>query len=116
MSLLRRFGYYFFGVALGSMLVYVMLIRDRDFPAWLPEDRVLEEIAVDSIAIAENLTVTFSDRVLRSKLEDAEVHFKKSIVRNEPCREYQIETALEHMRFKLCDSVPELILYDLKEQ
>ena len=97
------------------MLVYVMLIRDRDFPAWLPEDRVLEELAADSIAIAEGLHLTFSDSTLRSKLEDADVLFKKSIVRNEPCREYQIETALEHMRFKLCDSIPELIQYEAKQ-
>lgn len=115
MSLLRRFGYYLFGVALGSMLVYVMLIRDRDFPAWLPEDRVLEELSTDSIAIAKDLNINFSDSVLRAKIADAEVHFKQSIVRNEPCREYQIETALEHMRFKLCDSIPELIKYESKQ-
>lgn len=114
MSFIQRLGYFVFGAALGSLIVYALLIRDREFPAWLPEDRVIEELSEDTIAIADDLQINFSDSVLKQKMKDADVLFRESIVRNEPCREYQLETDEEQMRFRICEDKTELIQFEPK--
>ncbi|MFM1876198.1 MAG: hypothetical protein RL266_1935 [Bacteroidota bacterium] len=114
MSFIQRLGYFIFGVGLGSMLVYVLLIRDREFPAWLPEDRVIEELTTDTIFVAKAVVINFSDSTLKQKVKEADVLFRESIVRNEPCREYQLETDNERMRFSICKDRTELIQFDPK--
>ena len=39
MKFLDRLGYFGFGVALGCALVYFMLIKERELPAWMPGDK-----------------------------------------------------------------------------
>jgi hypothetical protein len=112
MSFLRRLGYFLLGVTLGSMLVYVLLIRDREFPAWLPEDRVIEELAVDSIIIGNGLELPFADSVLIDKIEASDVLFRESIVRDAPCKEYQLESDAERMRFEICQKQITLIRFE----
>lgn len=111
MNFLQRLGYFAFGAGLGCMLVYALLIRDREFPAWLPEGRVLEELAIDSITIAPNVSINFSDSVLIEKIHNSDVLFRESIVRDKPCKEYQLESDEERMRFKICSGKVELINY-----
>jgi hypothetical protein len=115
MSFLQRLSYFAFGAGLGCVIVYGLLIRDRDFPAWLPGDRVIEELTKQPVVIAPEVGVTFSDSIYKLKMEDADVEFKKSIVRASeihPCREYHLETDLEIMRVRICDSIPKLIAYE----
>lgn len=114
MTFLQRLGYYGFGVGIGCMLVYALLIRNREFPAWTPEGRVLEELTMDTIHIAPELNVQFTDSVLRDKVKHADVRFRESIVRDEPCREYQLDTKKERMRVSICDSIRTLVLYEPK--
>lgn len=111
MNFRQRLGYFGFGVGLGCMLVYGLLIKGRDFPAWLPEGRVLEELAVDSIQIGQGVEITFSDSILIEKIKKSDVLFRESIVKAEPCREYQLQSDEERMRFKICDSYIELSEY-----
>lgn len=114
MSFLRRLGYFLFGAALGSMLVYALLIRDREFPAWLPEDRVLEELAVDSVVIGEGIQLPFPDSVLILKIKGSEVIFGESVVRDRPCKEYQLESEEERMRFEICADQITLIEFEIR--
>lgn len=114
MSFIQRLGYYGFGVGIGCLLVYALLIRDRDFPAWTPEGRVLEELTMDTIFIAPGLNLELTDSVLREKIDNADVLFRKSIVRDEPCREYQLDSKTERMRVSICDSIRTLIQYEPK--
>lgn len=114
MNFFQRLGYLGFGVGLGCLIVYGLLIKDRDFPAWLPEDRVLEELAVDSIIISPDLGIAFSDSVLIEKILDSDVLFRESLVRDVECREYQLESDSERMRFKICDKQIELYQYKAK--
>jgi hypothetical protein len=114
MNFFQRLSYFGFGVGLGCLIVYALLIRDRDFPAWLPEDRVLEELAVDSIIISPELNLNFTDSILKEKILDSDVLFRESVVRDKPCREYQLESEKERMRFKICDTQVELYQYQLK--
>ncbi|MBI1288121.1 MAG: hypothetical protein GC178_11165 [Flavobacteriales bacterium] len=114
MSFLQRFGYYLFGVALGSMLVYVWLIRGRDFPAWTPSGRVLQELAVDSVVIDPGVHLPFADSLLVQHIKACDVKFDESVVRDVPCKEYQLESEKERMRFKVCRSEIRLYEYDPK--
>lgn len=114
MSFLQRFKYYLFGVALGSLIVYGMLIRGREFPAWLPEGRVLEELAVDSVIIADGVQLPFPDSLLIQHIKKSDVLFSQSKVRDTVCKEYQLESDTERMRFRICKNSIELYEYDPK--
>lgn len=111
MSFLTRLSYFVFGVVLGSILVIKLLIRDREFPAWLPEDRVLEELAVDSLIISEAVSLPFSDSILMERIKDSDVLFSESVVRNQRCKEYQLESENERMRFEICPEAITLMEY-----
>lgn len=114
MNFIQRLGYFGFGVGLGCLVVYGLLIKDREFPAWTPEGRVLEELTMDTIFISPELSLEFSDSLLRQKVNNSEVLFRESIVKNEPCREYQLNSDSERMRISICDSVRTLIQYQTK--
>lgn len=110
MTFLQRLGYFGFGLALGCMLVYILLIRDREFPAWTPEGRVLEELAVDSVVIDPAVLLPFPDSLLISRIKASDVRFDQSLVRDVPCREYQLESESDRMRFRICKT--EIRLYE----
>lgn len=114
MNFLHRFKFFAIGVGLGCLVVYGLLIRDRDFPAWLPEDRVLEELAVDSIIIRDGVQLPFADSLLAEHILDSDVIFDESSVRDMACREYQLESDTERMRFKICNKRIELYEYKPK--
>lgn len=48
---LRLFG---FGVILGCVLVYFLLIRGRNFSFWTPGNRVLEKLRLSEISYTQN--------------------------------------------------------------
>ena len=114
MTFFQRFGYFAFGLGMGCILVYILLIRNREFPAWTPEGRVLEELTMDTIFISPDLNFQITDSVLRSKVKHSEVLFRESIVRNKPCREYQLDSKQERMRVSICDSIRTLVQYEPK--
>ena len=111
MSFLRRLGYFAFGVGLGSLLVYALLIRDREFPAWLPEDRVIEQLAVDSVIIANNIRLPFPDSLLVARIKECDVLFDQSDVSDMSCKKYQLASEKERMRFEVCQGEIRLIDY-----
>ncbi len=114
MNFLHRFKFFSIGVGLGCLIVYALLIRDRDFPAWLPSDRVLEELAVDSVIIGNGIQLPFADSLLREHILNSDVLFDESKVRDMACREYQLESEAERMRFKICNKRIELYQYEAK--
>ncbi|MGB0368010.1 MAG: hypothetical protein ACPGU4_04830 [Flavobacteriales bacterium] len=114
MSFTKRLGYFAFGVGLGCMLVYALLIRDREFPAWLPEDRVLEELAVDSVVISASVNLPFADSLLPKRVLECDVLFDESVVRDQPCKEYQLQSEIDKMRFEVCDEKITLTQYEAR--
>ena len=114
MNFLTRLSYFAFGAGLGCLLVYALLIQDREFPAWLPEDRVIEELAVDSVVIAEGVQLPFPDSLLVARIKSSDVLFKESKVRDVECKEYQLESDVERMRFQICKDKIRLIAYEPK--
>ena len=111
MKFLDRLGYFGFGVALGCALVYFMLIKDREFPAWMPGDRVIEELTSYPISIEAGVSVPYSDSLLVEAIKKSKVNFDKSDVRSKPCRTYQLYSKVEHMRLKICDKKVARVAY-----
>ena len=48
----RRISLFIFGTLLGCGLVYVTLMRGRDFPAWTPEGKIKESLQANAIKIS----------------------------------------------------------------
>jgi hypothetical protein len=103
--------YFAFGILLGCGLVYGMLIKDRDFPAWLPGDRVIEELTSHPISVADSVTLPFPDSLLPERINASEVLFKESVVREKPCRTYQLESEIDRLRVRICDSTVTIVGY-----
>jgi hypothetical protein len=114
MNFIQRLGYFGIGIGLGCLIVYALLIRDRDFPAWLPGDRVLEELAIDSVIVANDIQLPFADSLLKEHILNSDVLFDESKVRDMSCREYQLESDTERMRFKICNKQIRLYQFEPK--
>lgn len=111
MKLLHRLKFFLFGVLLGSGIVYMLLIKDRDFPAWLPGDRVIEEMLSYDLTVADSVLLPFADSLLAGHIGQSDVLFKESTVRDQKCRTYQLESSAHRMRVQLCDSVATVVHY-----
>lgn len=112
MKFTDRLMYFAFGILLGCGLVYGMLIKDRDFPAWLPGDRVIEELTSYPISVADSVRLPFSDSLLASRMEDSDVKFRESVVRDQPCRTYQLQSEVDRLRVRICDSTVTIVAYE----
>ncbi len=115
MTLLNRFKFFGIGIAIGSAMVYYMLIKDREFPAWLPSDRVIEELTMYPVRIDGNVELPFPDSLIVEHIRVSDVLFDESKVREKPCREYQLESATERMRLEICDTVVTLLEYGKRQ-
>lgn len=95
MRLLKRFGYYFIGLALGSLLVlFIWQGKDVAFP-YGPDARTLSSIRKKQIeysqeAQSEMLKASIDTTAINSILKTGDVEFSKSKARLKPCAEYYI--------------------------
>ncbi len=110
----RRLKFYLIGVALGCVLVYFMLLKDRERPAWMPKGRVLEQIARSSVIFTDKASCALqmqglSEEEIKTFITDnAQVDFAKSDTRRKPCPMYYIENKNRknlHAKVEVCDSV-----------
>ncbi len=98
MPFARRLALFIFGILLGSVFVYAILIRGRSFPAWLPSDRVMEALRENPIQISARLRcelecLKLENQDVASILadEEADVLFEESDIRGKEKPEYVIE-------------------------
>jgi hypothetical protein len=122
----RRLFLYLVGVGLGFLLVYFMLInnRDRDFAKWLPERRVKENIETSkAILFSENSecllkcindNVEISDSLLINSINNSNINFKESNPRDTLCPEYYFENlelnkTLFNILLSTCDSTTTIL-------
>lgn len=101
MNFITRFSKFFIGFLIGSVLVYILLIKDRDrnLKGWLPGERVTQEIQDQDIiysnrALCQLKCLNLSDEDLSKLIETSKVNFSESQVRKEPCPIYQLESGL----------------------
>lgn len=113
-TLLRRFGYYFIGLALGSLLVlFIWEGKDVAFP-YGPDARTLSSIRKKQIEYSDNAKSMMLEKKLDSTaiwaiLTTGDVDFGKSEPRLKPCAEYHISGSYAERNIGLyiqrCDSI-----------
>lgn len=95
-----RLKFYGLGFGLGCIIVWAMLIKDRERDSWLPEGRVitfLRDVDMDFNSKAKclmdcyQLDESFMDEEFWKK---ADVDFDKSAAHRKPCPEYYISSTL----------------------
>lgn len=96
MNFLNRLKYYLIGVGLGILLV-LAIFKDRNVTSWTPQNRVLRRIQAQPLELNDTASCLLScigqDTVyVKSILENADVNFDKSDVRNGQ-KSYVIEVA-----------------------
>jgi hypothetical protein len=109
-----RFTLYGFGFALGLVLVFFFLGGKNASCNWMPNDRILNIVAQKKISFADEVKETMVTSNIDSLdvmqiLINGEIDFSKSIVKNEPCRNYWIEGKAAQkelvITIELCDSL-----------
>lgn len=124
MDFKRRLRLYLTGVFLGLIVVWFMLFRnrDRDLDAWLPKERVLQELVSNPLTYSQVGQCFMNchgitDSAIVQLLREGEVNFGASKPREEPCKVYAVESpasATDRIRvdFAACDSST-VILYTI---
>ena len=109
-----RFTLYGFGFIIGIILVFFFLGGKNASCNWLPNDRILNIIAQKKISFADEVRQTVNSTDIDSLdvmqvLADGDIDFSKSIVKNEPCRNYWIVGTDAQkelvLTVELCDSL-----------
>ena len=117
-SFLRRLKFYGFGVVLGLALVYVLLIRGRDFGFWTPQNRVLEKIRKTELLFTNNAEcmmqcLNISKGEIRKVIDSlGVVNFDQSNVHTSSCHIYMVEDKDRYeMQFLVesCDSTSTIL-------
>ena len=113
MKLLKRFGYYFIGLSLGSLLVlFIWKGKDVSFP-YGPDARTLSSINKKQIQYSSSAEIAMQKAqidttAINAILQTGDVDFGKSKPRQKPCAEYFIsgEYKGKNIDFyiKRCDS------------
>jgi hypothetical protein len=103
----RRITLFIFGTLLGCFFVWAVLMRGRDFPAWTPEGRVLQQLRENPIRIAPKAACQLKCAALENNdilavLQTAEVLFSESAIRGKETPEYVLEgEGLKKQRLKM---------------
>lgn len=113
MSLARRFLFYFIGIGLGIIFVYLVVLRGRDWPSWLPQGALIEEIQrkpqqIPTEGDCAPASLGIDSVQLNRMIKKASVDFKRSEVQKEPCRLYYLNTEWSEKNYEIevsvCDS------------
>ena len=117
MPFLRRIKLYVIGVLLGSVLVYG-LFHNR-IPSWLPATIIKEELREWPLLFSKHASCRMecrdiSEAEISMILEEGDVIFSKSRVRDKPCPSYAIEGTTEdgqfvRIVFAKCDSITRVV-------
>jgi len=114
MTFFRRLRLYLIGVAIGVVVVYFMLLYKRDRPSWMPQGRILEQIAASEIIFTEKALLNIhslnlnEEEIKKSITKNGSVIFSKSDTQRKPCPVYFIgDKKYEEIfyRAEVCDSV-----------
>jgi hypothetical protein len=109
-----RFTLYGFGFVIGLILVFFILGGKNASCNWLPNDRILHIISQKKISFDDEVKQTMNSTGIDSLdvmqvLLDGEIDFSKSIVKNEPCRNYWIQGKEAQkelvLTVEICDSL-----------
>ncbi|WAC02375.1 hypothetical protein N7U66_01170 [Lacinutrix neustonica] len=100
MSLLKRFGYYFGGFAVGLVILAFFLNGKRVSCDYGPDARVLKNIGTKELVFSEEAKVFIASQHIDTTqinymLYKGDVNFSKSDTKKSPCKMYYIEGELQ---------------------
>ena len=109
MQLLKRFGYYFIGVALGSLGVMFFWQKKKVTFDYGMDARTLKTIRIRKRIFSEEASKTMilhkiDTTQISSILKHGDVDFSKSKPRQKPCAEYLITSESFNLQVTRCDS------------
>jgi hypothetical protein len=123
MNLTSRIFTYFIGILLGSLMVYMLLIRgrERNLMGWLPGNRVTQQIGEQPLNISEKAAcqlacIGISQEEVKELIISGSVNFSKSIVKAEPCPVYHITGKTETQIFFVQVCKEDSVLIDVSKE
>ena len=109
-----RFTLYGFGFVLGIILVFFFLGGKNASCNWMPNQRILNIIKQKKLSISESVKNDMRDKSVDSLdimkiLDNGDIDFSKSQVKNDPCRNYWIQGNSKQkdliITVEICDSL-----------
>ncbi|RLJ68824.1 hypothetical protein CLV86_0213 [Lacinutrix venerupis] len=106
MSLLKRFGYYFGGFAIGLVILAFFLNGKKASCDYGPDARVLKNIRSKTLAYSNNAEIFMSSKNIDTTkinyiLYKGDVNFSDSDTRKKPCGIYLVEGKIEENKTRL---------------
>jgi hypothetical protein len=107
MNFARRLRLFIFGILVGCLVVWALLMRGREFPAWTPEGRILEALQQHPVKVSQAARCmmqcnNISNNDMLSVINSADVVFSESTVRDIETPEYILQgQGLNGRRFKM---------------
>jgi hypothetical protein len=107
MNFARRLSLFIFGILIGCLVVWALLMRGREFPAWTPEGRILEALQRYPVMVSPEARCmmecnNISNNDMLSVINTADVIFSESTVRGIETPEYILEgQGLDGKKYKM---------------
>jgi hypothetical protein len=106
MHLLKRFGYYFGGFAIGLVLLAFFLNGKKASCDYSPDARVIKNIRLKTLtysnnAVLETNQLRLDSAQINTLIKKADINFSKSESRKKPCGIYVLESSLDKKDYLL---------------
>tara|TARA_B100000242_G_scaffold293837_1_gene273301 strand:+ start:2690 stop:3031 length:342 start_codon:yes stop_codon:yes gene_type:complete len=88
MKLYKRITYYFFGVLIGSMIVYFITSQKKTTFNYFPQERVIGDLKKKELVFDSSFNQNLKNNFFGNELE---IIFSKSIIGKDSCNTYHIE-------------------------
>lgn len=118
MNLLKRFAYYFGGVAIGSIILLFILDKKNASCDYGPNARVLKDISTKNRIITEEVynymdTESIDSLFIKQTLDFGDIQFRESQTQLDSCKVYVIRGIKDFKHLKMhvenCDSEAKII-------
>lgn len=124
MDLLKRFGYYFGGFAIGLVLLAFFLNGKKASCDYSPDARVIKNIRLKPLTYSadsknEVQILKLDSSKIEVLIKKADINFSKSEARKKPCAIYVLESSLDKKDYLLtienCNSKATLLKAELED-
>ena len=124
MDLLKRFGYYFGGFAIGLVLLAFFLNGKKASCDYSPDARVIKNIRLKPLTYSESSTeetrrLQLDSAKIELLIKKADINFSKSEARKKPCAIYVLESSLDKNDYLLtienCNAKATLLKAELED-
>lgn len=106
MGIIKRFGYYFGGFAIGLVLLAFFLNGKKTSCDYSPDARVVKNIGTKQFiyspeALEQVKVLELDSSAIKKLIKRADIDFSRSEARKKPCGIYQLESSLNRKNYEL---------------